>query len=231
MHEDLGADIAAESLAALDKRQSGTGPNDAWFNSYHSYADHVTYWRNLNAAFPQNSQWFVAGKSFENRDIFGLKLFGNNTGVTKPALVWHGTVHAREWISTMTVEYLGSSIIDGYKRNDPAYTSILDNNDIYILPVVNPDGFVYSQRLDRLWRKNRVPGPPGLAGRLCPGTDNNRNWPYQWTGDPNGASTDPCAQTYKGRAPGDTPENQAMVSHLESVARSQPIKQYLDFHS
>lgn len=59
----------------------------------------------------------------------------------------------------------------------------------------------------------------------------NRNWPYQWTGDPNGASTNPCAETYKGRAAGDTPENKALVNHTMSVANRQPIAQYIDFHS
>lgn len=61
--------------------------------------------------------------------------------------------------------------------------------------------------------------------------DINRNWPYQWTGDPNGASTNPCAETYKGRAAGDAPENKALVSHILSVSNRQPIAQYIDFHS
>ncbi|KAI5363900.1 Putative peptidase M14, carboxypeptidase A, metallocarboxypeptidase-like, propeptide [Septoria linicola] len=233
MHADLGADIAKEAagLTTVSRRQAGAqGPESTWFNAYHSYAEHVQYWRDMVAGFPRNSQRFTAGTSFQNREIFGVKLFGNNTGTQKSALVWHGTVHAREWISTMTVEFLAASIVAGYKRGDPAYTSILDKFDLYILPVVNPDGFVYSQTTDRLWRKNRAPGP-NLTGRLCYGTDINRNWPYQWTGDPNGASTDPCAQTYKGRSAGDTPENKALVAQLKSVSDRQNIAQYLDFHS
>lgn len=55
--------------------------------------------------------------------------------------------------------------------------------------------------------------------------------PYQWTGDPNGASTDPCAQTYKGRSAGDSPEIKALVSKMRGVASNQNIAQYLDFHS
>ncbi|KAM3414343.1 hypothetical protein BST61_g10990 [Cercospora zeina] len=233
MHADLGADIAkeAEGMAAPVKRQAGSqGPESTWFNAYHSYADHVQYWRDLVAGFPNNAQRFTVGSSFENREIFGVKLFGNGTAINKPALIWHGTVHAREWISTMTVEFLAASIADGYKKGDPEFTSILDKFDVYVLPVVNPDGFVFSQRLDRLWRKNRVPGP-SLLGRVCYGTDMNRNWPYQWTGDPNGASTDPCAQTYKGRSPGDTPEIKALTAHMKTVTDRQNLVQYIDFHS
>jgi murein tripeptide amidase MpaA len=51
-----------------------------------------------------------------------------------------------------------------------------------------------------------------------------------WNGT-TGASTDPCAQTYKGLAPGDTSENQAMQSQMLAVAENQPIALYLDFHS
>jgi murein tripeptide amidase MpaA len=49
------------------------------------------------------------------------------------------TVHAREWITTMTVEYLAYQLIAGYgkSRNVTAY---LDDYDFYLLPIVNPDG-------------------------------------------------------------------------------------------
>src|SRR4051812_7154726 len=54
-------------------------------------------------------------------------------------------------------------------------------------------GFVYTQTNDRLWRKNRQT----LSGNSCVGRDINRNWPYMWS-VPGGASTDPCAEDYKG---------------------------------
>lgn len=157
MHEDLGADIAAETTdsseyqaTALERRQNGALPALSWFNSYHSYSEHVQYWNDLRAAFPSNSERFVVGRSYENREIFGLKLFGANTGTSKKAVIWHGTVHAREWITTMTVEYLAYNIINGYRNNNATYRALLDEFDFYILPVVNPDGFSYSQTNDRL---------------------------------------------------------------------------------
>lgn len=64
-----------------------------------------------------------------------------------------------------------------------------------IVLIRRESGFVYTQTNTRLWRKNRVPGSGG-----CYGTDINRNWNAGWalTG---GASTDPCAETYKGMFP------------------------------
>lgn len=157
-------------------------PADSWFDAYHAYADHVNYWKQLNTAFPNNSQYFVAGKSVEGRDIFGLKLFGSKAS-GKPAVIFHSNVHAREWITSITVEYIAQSIISGYMNNTAVYKAILDKFDIYILPFVNPDGFVYSQTTNRLWRKNRSPAPKGsgllkdVTAAACLGTDVNRNWP------------------------------------------------------
>ncbi|EME41753.1 hypothetical protein DOTSEDRAFT_90517 [Dothistroma septosporum NZE10] len=231
MHEDLGA----SSPLRARRRQIGALPSEAWFKSYHDYEHHVQYWDDLHAAFPDNSERFVVGHSYEGREIFGLKLFGtNDTGVPKKAVIWHGTVHARKWISTMSVEYLTYSIINGHKNNIATYRDLLDKFDFYILPVVNPDGFVYSQTHDRLWRKNRV--PHRLAdGKTCYGTDPNRNWPYQWNitigNQRKAGSSDPCAESYKGQAPGDTPETQALVSHMQNVSQTQNLSLYIDFHA
>jgi murein tripeptide amidase MpaA len=127
----------------------------------------------------------------------------------------------------------------------------LDNVDFYIFPVVNPDGkskqfkektytwiglllevlttalgFLYTQSNDRLWRKNRLPS----SSSSCVGTDINRNWPYKWsvTG---GASTDPCAEDYKGTSAGYTVENKALSAYLQQLKSTVGVKLYIDYHS
>jgi murein tripeptide amidase MpaA len=50
----------------------------------------------------------------------------------------------------MTVEYLAYQMVSGYKANDATFRSWLDTYDFYILPVVNPDGFVFSQTTNRM---------------------------------------------------------------------------------
>ena len=100
MHDDLGASIGSESAnvvpASKWKRQEG-GDNDAWFDSYHLYEDHIQYFEDLHDAFPNNSELVSSGKSYQGRNIYGLHLYGND-GPGKPAILYHGTVHAREWI-------------------------------------------------------------------------------------------------------------------------------------
>lgn len=54
----------------------------------------------IQAAHADNSELVVEGQSYEGRNITGIHIWGGEKG-TKPAAVFHGTVHAREWITTM----------------------------------------------------------------------------------------------------------------------------------
>jgi carboxypeptidase A4 len=89
-------------------------------------------------------------------------------------------------------------------------------------------GFVYSQTTDRMWRKNRQDPP---SGSNCYGIDINRNWDSHWS-DPEGASTDPCNETYKGTAAFDAPETAKLAAftqaHMNTTAG---VKMYMDWHS
>jgi murein tripeptide amidase MpaA len=142
--------------------------------------------------------------------------------------LYHGTVHAREWIAAPVVEYITRQLILGYNAGDEEVQSFLDKYDFYVIPIVNPDGFVYSQVADRLWRKNRQPGP---AGSTCVGRDINRNWEFGWDANPLGASTNPCSQTYKGARPADSPENAALDAFARKLRDGAGIKLYIDWHS
>ena len=98
---------------------------------------------------------------------------------------------------------------------------------------MNPDGFVWSQEVDRLWRKNRSAPPPDFANQTCIGVDVNRNWPFQWDNDEEegAASEDPCSLTYRGEAPGSTPENMGLTAFIDKKAAEQGIALYIDWHS
>ncbi|UQC76268.1 zinc carboxypeptidase [Colletotrichum lupini] len=204
--EDVGAAFADEDMATVY-----AVPSETWFTSYHSYADHLTFLRDLQSSFPGQSEITTAGSSFQGRALTGIHIWGSGGKGSKPAVVLHGTVHAREWISTMTTEYVAWQLLTKY-ATDSAIKAVVDKFDWYITPVVNPDGFVYTQSTDRLWRKNRQTN----TGSSCIGRDPNRNWPYKWelTG---GASTSPCAETYKGAAAADTPEIKGLKAQIDSL--------------
>ncbi|KAF2272357.1 uncharacterized protein EI97DRAFT_212145 [Westerdykella ornata] len=231
MHDDLGQSIAAEgdfpvyiSATAEDRDSTHLAAPDAtWFNAYHPIADHLQFLSDLAAAFPSNAQTFVAGKSHEGRDIKGIHIYGSSGPNSKPGIVWHGTVHAREWITTMVVEYAAYQLLTS---KVPTTQAFKDKYDFYIIPIVNPDGFAFSQSSDRMWRKNRQSTPSAS----CVGRDINRNWPNQWD-QRGGASTSPCAQDYKGPSAGDGTETKVLKSHLDGVAAGKGVQLYMDIHS
>ena len=161
----------------------------------------------------------------QGRTLTGIHIWGSGGKGSKPAILFHGTVHAREWISSMTVEYLAWQLLTKYST-DATVKSLVDKFDFYNIPIVNPDGFVYTQSTDRLWRKNRQT----VSGNSCVGRDINRNWPYKWE-VPGGASTNPCSETYKGLAAGDAPENRGLVANVNSLRDGKGLRLYIDFHS
>ncbi|KAM5522108.1 zinc carboxypeptidase a [Fusarium oxysporum f. sp. phaseoli] len=230
--DNMGAEIAQEGsfglYQATAKRPGANAklPDKSYFKSYHSFEQHLQFLSDLQASFPKNSEVFTAGMTVQNREIQGIHLWGKGDKGRNPAIVWHANSHAREWISGMTVEYMAWKLVQGYQNKDRLVRDTLNNYDFYIIPIANPDGFVYTITDDRLWRKNRQK----RAGQKCIGTDLNRNWPHEWD-IPGGSSTDTCNETYRGMKAGDTPENKALVKHTKSVAQKNGIKSYIDFHS
>ncbi|KAK5659583.1 hypothetical protein OQA88_785 [Cercophora sp. LCS_1] len=220
MHEDLGASIRAQEEYGVYAAGSA---NITWFNSYHDYNDHLQFLRDLQALYPSQSAVVTSGNSLNGRPITGIHFWGTG-GKGKPAVVFHGTVHAREWISTMTVEYFAYTLLTN--SGTAEVQAFLNKYDFVFFPVVNPDGFVYTQTNDRLWRKNRQT----VSGSTCVGHDINRNWPYQWSVS-GGASTSPCDQDFKGKAQGDSPETAALSSWLKATKASQGIKLFIDWHA
>jgi carboxypeptidase A1 len=123
--------------------------------------------------------------------ISGIKIYGNGTdsGVTPRNILFHGGIHAREWIGPATVSFIATKLLQGY-GTDPTITNILNHFTFHIIPVLNVDGYVYSFEHDRMWRKNRQPN------QICTGVDLNRNWDAGFGNA--GASNYPCSDAYHG---------------------------------
>ncbi|KAG9118696.1 hypothetical protein FRC07_006666 [Ceratobasidium sp. 392] len=141
MHEDLGESILKEAVGMNTPqvdRFAGLA-NEAWFNSYHTYADHLTFLNDLAATFPNNAKVVTGGTSYQGRAITGINIFGSSGSGTKPAVIFHGTVHAREWITTLVTEQIAYSLLSNYTTST-TIKSYVDKYDFYIFPVVNPDG-------------------------------------------------------------------------------------------
>ncbi|MFA5479343.1 MAG: M14 family metallopeptidase [Candidatus Muiribacteriota bacterium] len=135
------------------------------------------------------------GKSYEGREIWALKITAEYDEFSehKPAVLFMGGHHAREWISVEVPIELAVYIAENYK-SDKSITDYVNNYEIWIIPMVNPDGVVYSQNNYKYWRKTRRP-----VSNTAFGVDPNRNYGYHW--GETGASSYPSSDTYKGEKP------------------------------
>lgn len=154
VHEDLGADIRteAEGFAPESFADSSSLADLTWFTAYHAYNSHITWLNELRTQFPNRSSIVTSGNSVEGRPITGIHIFGSGGSGSKPAVLFHGNVHAREWITSKTVEYFAYQLLTQYSNSTEVKT-LVDKYDFYLFPVVNPDGFSFSQSNTRLWQE------------------------------------------------------------------------------
>lgn len=80
---------------------------------------------------------------------------GKPANVTKPAVWIDAGIHAREWIAPATAVYLIYKLTEKPSL-EPEIDAMLTKFDWYIMPIVNPDGYLYTWWSNRLWRKNRA---------------------------------------------------------------------------
>ena len=141
------------------------------------------------------------GASVEGRPILAVKVGSAGDSPARPNLLFLGTHHAREWVSTEMAMRLIRWLADSLP---PA---LLASRDIWVVPVENPDGYQYSFTTTRLWRKNRRPNADGTFG-----VDPNRNYPAFWGVDDAGSSPLPGTEIYRGTAPASERETQAIMA-------------------
>ncbi len=179
--------------------------------AYHSYRELEADLYALQARFPDLAKVSSIGKSLEGRDLYALKISRNAAAEENEAKVlFLGCHHAREWISVEVPYCAGKHLLENY-ASDPEVRRLLDSSEVWIVPLVNPDGLEYSIRIYRYWRKNRRD-----SGNDVFGVDLNRNYGYKWGLDNEGSSPNPESEVYRGTAAFSEPETQAVRDFFES---------------
>jgi hypothetical protein len=198
-------------------RLRGPVVRGGWFTDYKDYAAVDQYVDTLVALRPDLVSRIDLGASLEGRPIFGVRIANDAAGGgrCKPGIFLHSCQHAREWISVMVNMYLADALVRRYDT-DPVVRDLVDRCEFFVVPISNPDGYVYSWTTNRLWRKNRRNNGNGTFG-----VDTNRNWGYQWgVSLPHGSAgnANPGSDVYWGASPFSEPEDRALrdfvLSHV-----------------
>ncbi len=181
------------------------GPN---FGEFHTYSEMIDFLDDLHANYPLiTTARESIGSSWEGRALWAIKISDNpDVDETEPEVLFDGMHHAREPMSLEVQIHYMNWLCQNY-GSDPEATFLVDNREIWFLPIVNPDGYVYNETTypqgGGMWRKNRRDND----GSSCYGVDPNRNYDYMW--GTSGISFNPCNDTYCGTSAFSEPEIQA----------------------
>lgn len=194
-----GVHGAAESPLA----QPGLG-------DYHTVAEATAEMAAYAAAHPTIAKLDTIGTSLQGSPIVGIKI-SDNVAVdeAEPEVLIVGCHHARELMSVEVPLYVMRRLLDG-ASSDPVLASLVQGREIWIVPVVNPDGHAWVEghsggQSSGWWRKNRRPNADGSVG-----VDLNRNYSHLWGFDDVGSSPTPSSETYRGTGPFSEPETAAI---------------------
>ncbi|XP_035901543.1 zinc carboxypeptidase-like [Anopheles stephensi] len=211
----LKGEIAFPNLqTVIDGQLRGRRETFGW-TAYHPLEDIYAWLDTLVEQYPDVVTPIVVGETYEGRQIRGVKVSYKEGN---PAVFTEGTIHAREWISAATVTFVLNELLTS---QDGAVRNAAENYDWYVVPVANPDGYVYTHTTTRLWRKTR-----SRQNVLCYGVDPNRNWDYKF--NQGGTSTIPCSDTFSGPAPFSEIETRTLSAYIATIPN---LSTYLDFHS
>ena len=185
---------------------------------YYTYDEIIRKLDSMRIQYPNIiTAKFSIGPTVENRQIYAVKISDNpdvNESATEAPIYFDALHHAREPQSMACMMYYIYWLLENYGTN-PEATYLLNNREIFFVPVMNVDGYVYNQTTNPNgggnWRKNRRNNGGGNFG-----IDLNRNYDYGW-GENSGSSNDPSSETYRGPSAASEPETQAVKLFLAQI--------------
>lgn len=137
-----------------------------WDNrdEYHSYQEIIDLMDSLVDAFPAICSKTVYGTSVEGRELSALKISDSvSTDENEPEVMFDGGIHGDEIGTSENCIRFARMLCVEY-GSDSTVTDLIDSREIWIYPMVNPDGRVNMSRYNSI------------------GVDLNRDWGYMWDG-------------------------------------------------
>jgi len=217
--EDMVAHDEATCLKNLEKIPFIATDDDPIHMKYGSMGGFYTFQEivadldSMNLLYPDLvAEKSIIGYGWENHPVYMVKISDNvNVNEDEPEVFIDALHHAREPGGYTATLYAMWYLLENYGI-DPEVTYLVDNREMYFVPVANPDGLLYNQQTNPYgggnWRKNRRNNGSSY------GVDLNRNYTYQWGYDNIGSSGTPSSSTYRGPSAGSEPEVQALMTFV-----------------
>jgi carboxypeptidase T len=168
------------------------------------------------------------GTSLQGRPIWAVRMTADpDIPSTRPQVLYFAMQHPREPMGMMTLLYFMWYLAEHYGQ-DPEVTYLLQNRDLWFIPIVNVDGYEANRRM--------APGGGGMRYKnmrnvITDGDQNgvnlNNNWGAEWGYDNVGSSPDPLHPRYRGTGPFSEPETQA----VRDFYKAKSFRFVMEFHA
>jgi carboxypeptidase T len=162
----------------------------------------------------------------EGRMVYWTKI-SDNAAVdeNEPEMLYSAAHHAREPAGVSQLIMYMYYLLENYSTN-PEIQYIVNNTELYFVPMVNPDGYNYNATISAngggMWRKNRTSWQDGYYG-----ADLNRNYSFNWGYDDFGSSPNDYDDTYRGPSP----SSEAEVQNMETLCANHTFKIAINYHT
>lgn len=196
------------------------------YYTYQEYLDEIEEMANLYPDLITPKAPVSDTLSHEGRAIYYMRISNDITtlSTTKPRVLYSSIIHAREPGSLSQTIFYMWYLLENY-GTDPEVTFLIDNTELFFVPIVNPDGYIRNVTNDPngggMHRKNMNPA----IGTTNPGVDLNRNFGNQW--GTTGVSDDEDSDVFPGTAAFSEPETQ----NLKKIAESWNISFAFNAHT
>lgn len=196
------------------------------FCTYDEMLDHLADMSENYPGLISSIDSIPGGQTNEGRPVYWWKISDNaQVNEQEPEVLYTALTHAREPGSMQQMLFFMYYLLENY-AGDPEIQQIVDKTELYFIPCINPDGYLYNQTKfpqgGGMWRKNRRYNGDGSYG-----VDLNRNFGYQWGFDNSGSSPNTWSQTYRGTSPFSEPETQL----VKAFCAARDISIALNYHT
>ncbi|MFM7822753.1 MAG: M14 family metallopeptidase, partial [Bacteroidota bacterium] len=198
----------------------------AGYFTYQEMLDNLDQMANLYPNLITLKAPLPGGTTIEGRPVYMVKISDNpNVDESEPEMLYTAVHHAREPGGMSQLIFYMWYLLENQATN-PEVAAIIANTELYFIPCLNPDGYLYNEFTDPqgggLWRKNRRDNLNGSFG-----VDLNRNYGYNWGFDDQGSSPDGFSETHRGNSPFSEPETQL----IRDFVNSRQFKIALNYHT
>lgn len=181
------------------------------YTIYHTYEEMVSEIEQIEVNHSSIVKIHNLTTTFEGRTVWALKISDNPeiNDTSEPDVLLTAGQKANSLISVEIALYLLNHLTSNYGE-DSAVSELVNDREIWIIPMMNPDGHSYIGNGTEDWEKNRREVEDDVYG-----VNLNTNYGFEWGLD-NHSSDDTDSPYYHGSSPFSEAETEAIKNLVES---------------